>query len=60
MLKRRIKDPITGISYEENGHYCDNIRYKLYVDNLQSFNKFKDNGKTHDYSLGNKLTDRMF
>jgi hypothetical protein len=61
ILKKRITDSQTGISYEESGHYSDLIRYKLCVDFKESFSKFaKGELQGESYTLGKQLTDRSF
>lgn len=62
ILKKRITDIQTGISYEENGHYSDLIRYKLFVDFKESFRKFAKGDYLEDenYKFGQPITDRRF
>lgn len=61
ILKKRITNSQTGISYEENGHYSDLIRYKLFVDFKESFRNFaKGDLIGNNYVIGKQLTNRRF
>jgi hypothetical protein len=61
ILKKRTTDSQTGISYEENGHYTDLLRYKVFVDFKESFLKFaKGDLQKDNYTLGQPVTDRSF
>lgn len=61
VLKKRITDKETGISYEPYGHFVDNMRYFICECFKYEFRKFrrrfKDDG---DISVGSPITDRRF
>lgn len=42
MLKKRITDPKTGISYEPNGHFCDNLKDFIYQAFTKEFEAFQN------------------
>lgn len=43
ILKKRVKNPTTGISYEEHGHFSDIMRYIICEAFKDSFARFKRN-----------------
>jgi len=48
MLKQRVKDPTSGISYEKNGHILDTLRYFICKAFSTQFDNFKN--RNTDYS----------
>ena len=47
VLKQRVKDPITGISYEKNGHLTDTLRYFICEAFGESFQRFTTKNKEY-------------
>lgn len=53
VLKKRITNPETGISYEKNGHHCDALRYFICFVFASDFNYYLSGGVEANYSIGN-------
>jgi len=60
ILKPRVKDSNTGITYEKNGHITDTKRYFICEAFKSSFNRFKKRFEVNNYTLGQPITDRSF
>ena len=61
ILKTRTKNPSTGVSYEEYGHFSDIKRYFLTQVFKESFSKFKRRLNPVDsYNRGGQVTNRKF
>lgn len=62
ILKTRTKDPKTGVSYEEHGHYSDIKRYFITQAFKESFSKFKRRFEPNkdQFTVGGRITDRRF
>jgi len=58
MLKKRITDPQTKISYEPNGHLLDSCRYFIIKAFETEFNKFQR--RFSDYSDGSLPTNESY
>jgi hypothetical protein len=57
ILKKRITDPNTKISYEQHGHSIDAMSYFICEAFLQDFNYYLSGGVTPRYDVG---TDRDY
>jgi hypothetical protein len=53
ILKKRITDPNTKISYEKHGHNIDAMSYFICEAFINDFNYYLSGGVTHQYSVGN-------
>lgn len=62
ILKTRTKDPKTGVSYEEHGHFSDVKRYFLTQVFKESFSRFKRrfDMKKEPFTIGGHVTNRTF
>ncbi|HIG08399.1 MAG TPA: hypothetical protein EYQ51_01360 [Alphaproteobacteria bacterium] len=62
ILKSRTKDPSTGISYEEHGHFSDVKRYFITQVLKESFSRFKRRFdiKKEPFTIGGQITNRTF
>ena len=57
VLKKRVTDPDTGVSYEKYGHACDAFCYFICECFLSDFDYYLSGGIKYDYTIGN---DRQY
>lgn len=56
ILKKRVTDPNTGISYEKHGHGIDQLSYFMCEAFLKQFNSYLVGGRAASYDIGNDRT----
>lgn len=57
ILKKRVTNPDTGVSYEKNGHHVDAASYFLCEAFLSDFTRYLSGGSVSKYEVG---TDREY
>lgn len=53
ILKKRVKDSVTGITYEPNGHCTDTLRYIVCEAFKRDYLKFQSKGLSYKRIIGN-------
>jgi len=60
MLKNRIKDKDTGISYEPNGHFCDLFKDMIHQAFLREFQLWKNRFRTFVPTTGKNVSKNSY
>ena len=60
VLKKRIKDPLTQITYEKNGHHVDSMSYFICEAFLSDFNYYLMGQKEAQYFVGSDHKETFY
>jgi len=59
ILKKRVTDPVTGISYEKHGHNCDALSYFFTMAFHGDFNYYQQGNRPSLYLVGSDRAEKF-